>query len=183
MSKIKNIALIAFILPLLTGCGDNISSLNAADFTVSDGTNTVILDSDFSEFIPPIPEKQSENNYVGEEYSGDFVYKVFRHGYPDYALYVSNTNYNMKNRSFDEYYITQITFNNSNYQTARGIYIGSDADDVIKAYGNNGKHTKEDENSLVYQLDDKNIIFYMNEENTVESIILSIVTNEQAEQP
>jgi hypothetical protein len=154
--------------------------LDDSDFIVSDGANDIVLDSIFSKFNPEKPEKQIENNYVGEEYVGDYAYKIFTHEYPDYDLYVSNLEYNIKNRNFDEYYITQITLTNSNYKTARGTAIGSRLTDIYKVYGYHEICTKEEaQDYITYQLNQKEITFFLSKDKKVIRIILCVNKDNQ----
>ncbi len=100
----------------------NIKPMNEDDFIVSDGNNIINLDFPFKNFKINKKEKTIENNYVGETYLGEYIYKTYFHEYDDFDLYVSNLNYNVKNRNFDEYYITQITLKSSNFKTTRNQY-------------------------------------------------------------
>lgn len=112
---------------------EGIKPIDVSDFILSDGSNSIELDSLYDDFKTNELEEKVENNYVGEIYTEEYVYKVFSHTYTDFDLYTSNSNYNLKNRDFDEYHITQITLKNSNYTTARGITIGSDLEDVYSS--------------------------------------------------
>lgn len=86
-----------------------------------------------------------------------------------------NTNYNLKNRNFDEYYITQITLKNSTFKTYRGITIGLKAEDIIKAYGQVEKSTENGETVLNYTLNDMEMSFTIDENQKVKNVVLSIV--------
>ncbi len=154
---------------------ENIKPLEESDFEVVQGENIIKLDSPYAEFKFDKPEEQLDNNYVGETYSGEFIYKTYFHLFEDFELYVSNANYNIKNRNFDEYYITQIVLKNSNFATGRGIAIGSDAVDIENKYGSAEKSTIDGKINLTYRLGDKEISFIIGDNQKVESIVLNII--------
>jgi hypothetical protein len=115
-----------------------IEPLNASDFIVSDGTNKITLDSLYDNFTTTEKEintHASENNYVGEIYVGDSIYKVFSHTYKNFTIYTSNLNYDYRKADFDTYYITQIDITGGDYSTARGIKLGDTKEDIYEAYG------------------------------------------------
>lgn len=154
-----------------------IKILEEKDFTVTDGKDSISLDTSYKNFKIDKEEKKLDNNYVGEYVSGEYTYKNFVHEYEDFSIYVSNINYNFKNRNFDEYYITQITLKNSNFKTFRGIAIGSNIEDIQKLYGNGEKSIVDGITFLNYRLNDKELSFILDkEQKKVEGIILSIVT-------
>lgn len=91
--------------------------------------------TEFKELKLDKPEKKVENNYVGESVSGDFVYKYYMHQYDDFDLYVSNANYNLKGKKFDNRYVSQITLKNkSDFRTARGIVVGAALKEILDNY-------------------------------------------------
>jgi len=148
--------------------------LEIEDFFVSDGKNTIILDFPYIDFDIDMIEEEIENSYVGELYAGEFAYKVFFHKYADFDLYTSNTNYNTKNRGFDEYYITQISLKTPVYKTYRGIAIGASAEDLINTYGS-GKELSDGENMvIVYSLKDMEMQFTVND-NTINGIDFVVI--------
>lgn len=156
----------------------DIKPLELLDFSVSDTKNSIRLDSPYKEFKIDKPEEKLENNYVGETYSGEFVYKTYMHKYADFDLYVSNANYNLKNRNFDEYYITQITLKNSTFKTYRGISIGSKVEDINKAYGPGEKSTVDGKNVLIYTLNDMEMSFTIDENQKVQDVVLRIIVKD-----
>ena len=131
--------------------------LEAKDFSVSDGKTKIVLDSPFMDFKTDLPEE--ETSYVGEEYSGGFVYKVYQHAYADFDLYTSNRNYNLKGRSFDDYYISQITLKTPKFKTDRGISAGAYAEDLIKAYGPGEESNNDGTIGLLYTFGDMKLQF------------------------
>lgn len=157
----------------------DIKPLDVFDFIVTDTKNNIILDSPYKEFKIDRPEKELENNYVGEIYSGEFVYKTYIHMFADFDLYVSNSNYNYKNRNFDEFYITQITLKNSNFKTSRGISIGSKAEDIINIYGLGEKSNVDGKDVLIYTLNDMEMSFTIDENQKVQDIVLRIVVQDE----
>ena len=157
-----------------TGITGNIP-VGESDFIVTDGTNSIRLDLPYKEFTFHIPEVEFDNNYVGEIYSGEYVYKVFKHEYPDFIIFTSNLNYNLKNRSFDEYYITQITIKNSNIKTSRGIAIGSKIEEVFSAYGYVEKSNDNGEEELRYIYRDLKLSFIIDENQNVKEIFLTVL--------
>lgn len=152
-----------------------VNPLEEKDFSIHDTKNNVILDSSYKEFKIEKPEELQDNNYVGEIYSGEIVYKVYIHKYADFNLYVSNSNYNLKNRNFDEYYITQITLKNSNFKTYRGITIGSNVEDIVKSYGSVKESIEDDNTVLIYTLNDMKMSFTIDGNQKVQDVVLSIV--------
>lgn len=156
----------------------DIKPLEPLDFSVSDTKNSIRLDSPYKEFKIDEPEEKLDNNYVGETYSGEFVYKTYMHQYADFDLYVSNSNYNLKDRNFDEYYITQITLKDSTFKTYRDITIGSKAEDIEKAYGPGEKSTVDGNTVISYTLNDMEISFTIDENQTVQDVVLRIVVND-----
>mgnify|MGYP000374151991 CR=1 FL=1 len=157
---------------------DDIKPLEASDFSVSDAKNSINLDSPYKDFKIDLQEEELDNNYVGETYSGDFVYKTYIHSYADFDIYVSNTNYNIKNRNFDEYYITQIVLKNSNFKTYRGITVGSRAEDVIRTYGQGDISTEDGKTVLIYKLNDMEMSFTVDENQRVQDVVLRIITED-----
>ncbi len=152
---------------------NSIQPLDASDFLVRDSIDSVILDYPYDDFIFSKPELIIENNYVGEDYVGEYIYKNYMHEYEDLMIFTSNRNYNLKNRDFNEYYITQITLKNSTFTTPRGITIGSSMDEVIKAYGI-GIESMEDEAVLYYIFNDMQIKFKFNNNQIVNYLVLYI---------
>ena len=177
----KVIPVLTFLILLVPayalGTTHDAESLKTEDFSVSDGKTAIILDSPFGDFKTDLPEEETGNNYVGEEYSGSFAYKVYQHSYADFDLYTSNRNFNLKGRNFDDYYIAQITLKSSNFKTYRGIAIGSDAEDVIKAYGP-GEETNDDGMiSLLYSFEDMRLEFFILNQR-VQNITVYIATTD-----
>ena len=141
------------------GAADDFKPLKAEDFSVSDGKTAIVLDSPFEDFKTDSPEEEIGNNYVGEEYSGGFAYKVYMHVYAGFDLYTSNRNYNLKGRNFDDYYIAQITLKSPDFRTHRGIAIGSGVEELIRAYGP-GEETNDDGViGMVYTFEDMKLEF------------------------
>jgi len=156
----------------------DIKPLEALDFSVSDTKNRISLDFPYKEFKIDKPEEKIDNNYVGETYSGEFVYKIYMHKYADFDLIVSNANYNLKNRNFDEYYITQIILKNSTFKTYRGIPIGSKVEDINKAYGQGEKSTADGKTVLNYTLNDMEMSFIIDENQKVQDVVLRIIVKD-----
>ena len=152
----------------------DIEPIKASDFIVSDGIDNIKLDSPFKDFKYHKPEEKIDNNYVGETTSGEYTYKTYMHKYPDFDLYVSNLNYNLKNRNFDEYYITQITLNNSNFKTARGIAIGSKLENVNNIYGSGEMSNSDGIVDISYGFEDMELLFEIDKNQNVKEIVLMI---------
>jgi hypothetical protein len=155
-----------------------VEPLEESDFAVVQGENKIILDYPYADFKYNEPEEPQDNNYVGAIYSGEYVYKTYLHIFQDFNLYVSNANYNLKGRNFDSYYITQIALKNSSFSTIRGIYIGSDAEEVERAYGPAEVSTIDGKTNLNYRLNDKGMSFVIGEDQKVEGIDLYIIVEE-----
>jgi len=148
--------------------------LGTQDFSVSDGKNTIVLDSPVMDLKIDLPKK--ETTYVGEVYSGDFVYKVHQHAYADFDLFASNANYNLKGRNFDDYHISQITLKSPNFKTFRGIAIGSAVEDLIRAYGPGEKFNRDGAVGLRYTFGDMNLEFGIKNQR-VQGITASVAVN------
>ena len=131
--------------------------LEAQDFSVSDGKTTIVLESPFMDFETDLPEE--EHYYVGEEFTGGFVYKAYHRVYADFHLYTSNRYYNLKDRNFDDYYISQITLQTPSFKTNRGLAVGSDVEEVIKAYGPGEESNEDGATGLLYTFGDMNLQF------------------------
>lgn len=160
-------------------CNDKekIKQLDEKDFIVTDGTDTISLDMPYKNFKTNKQEINQDNNYVGDVSSGEYIYKYYFHKFNDFVIYNSNANYNLKNRKIDEFYITQITLNNSNFKTARGISIGQNLTDVVNAYGD-GEQTKDNNIiTLLYQYKDMQLSFAINQENKITGIILNVTVS------
>ena len=151
-----------------------IKPLLMEDFTVTDGINSIVLDSLFDEFKTDEIEIKHDNNYVGEIYAGDFTYKVFFHEYANFDLYTSNTNYNLKNRNFDEYHITQITLKSQKYKTNRGLTVGSDIEEIYELYGPGEVKDRDDKTELCYTMNDMELSFIIGNDKKVETNILTV---------
>ncbi|WP_040950090.1 hypothetical protein [Gorillibacterium massiliense] len=150
-----------------------IASLDLKDFAVTDGKTTILLDTPFKDFQTSEAETPLDNNYVGETTSGDSVYKNYMHEYADFDLYTSNADYDTKNRSFDEYFITQISLKTAAFKTARGISVGVNLDDIVRLYGSGNKVESEGSTSVVYRLNDMQLSFDMDDAQRVQSITLN----------
>lgn len=150
----------------------DIAELSDNDFYITDNIDIIMLGAKHSDFVTQ--KEEISNSYVGEKRSeNNIIYKYYQHSYDDFDLYTSNINYDIKNRNFDEYYISQLTIKTANVKTARGIIIGDSNDDVLERYGLS-KINSDDNSSLTYQLDEKNLTFMFNANNEVKSIRLSI---------
>lgn len=156
----------------------NSKSIQLSDFAITNGKSLIKLDSPFKGFKINIPEEKVVNNYIGETYAGDFVYKTYLHQYKDVDLYVSNANYNLKRRTFDEYYITQITVKKNIFKTPRNITIGAKGEDVYRAYGNAKKIIQNGKTALSYTKKDMEISFVIGQKGKVEELILRIVVKD-----
>jgi len=158
--------------------GEITKTLEVIDFSVSDGMNTIQLDSSYENFRIEKTEKILDNNYVGNIFAGDFNYKYYIHEFEDFNLYTSNANYNLKDRNFDEYYITQITLLNSSFKTQRGIAIGSNIDDIINAYGNKYSLDSDDKAVIFYSLNDMRLVFTIDENQKVQELTMFIFVDD-----
>lgn len=164
------------VICLLASACRTVAPLTAKDFSVSDGVDTITLDAPYDGFKVSRTEEPMENNYVGERFSGKSVYKYFVHQYADFDLYTSNVNYNLKNRDFNEYHISQVTLKSSSLRTPRGAAIGSTAKEVADAYGRGDKSEFRGETVLNYKMDDMRISFYIDAQvQLVTGVILTIL--------
>lgn len=165
----------------VNGDDAEITQLAENDFIVTDGSNRIQLDTPFQELKINEEEETLDNNYVGEVYAGDYVYKTYFHNYPDFILYISNTNYNTKGRNFDDYYITQITLLNTNYATARGVTIGTSEDELYLAYGKGEKQENDGKEQVTYTYNDKKLIFELDLSSKVSNIYVTVLSEEKSE--
>ncbi|MTI47348.1 MAG: hypothetical protein FH761_05885 [Firmicutes bacterium] len=145
------------------------------DFIVTDGKNTIVLDTPYKDFEISKEEIELQNNYVGEIPIGDYVYKYYIHKFEDFNIYVSNAYYDRKNRDFNEYFISQINLENNNFKTARGISLDSTYDDIIELYGEGTKEYQEGSSFIIYRLDDKELSFEIDENRNIKNITLRVI--------
>ena len=153
---------------------NDIKPLEIEDFSVSDGKNDINLDYPYSDFKIGLIEKELDNNYVGEIFSGEYVYKYFCHEYEDFDLYTSNVNFNFKGRDFDEYFISQITLKTPAFKTYRGIGIGLSVEDLTNIYGSGEDLIEYGKTVLVYKLDDMEMKFIIDENKKIQNISLYV---------
>lgn len=177
--------------PRATGQGNKESTddvvvaqpLTEGDFAVTDneGKNHIYLDAPFSTFMTDKRENKVENNFVGFVNDGEYEYKYYIHKYDGFDIYVSNANYQKKGRSFDEYYISQITLKSSDFRTPRGITIGSKMDDVVKLYGQ-GQRVVGNNNTvtLTYRTRDMEIGFSFDQQQKVKEITINLAVGNRS---
>jgi hypothetical protein len=153
-------------------------ALNRDDFKISDGNDTIILDTPYKDLSirqSEIKTNNSINNFVGNQVSGGYTYKYYSHQYDDFTLYISNANYNLKNRNFDEMHITQITLKTNNFKTPRGVHLGSTVQDVVNQYREGMKSAEGADTIIDYKLNDMKLSFKIDNQQIVQGIILSIM--------
>ena len=161
-----------------------IKPLNESDFTVTDGVNTITLDSSYNNFETTETEintGDSEDNFVGEITVGEYNYKTYFHQFNDFKIYISNTNYPYKNDDQDTYYVTQIDLLSNKFITTRGVYVGAKIDEVLEMYGEGEKISDTDDQEenndqeLIYQFDNYVLSFIYNNEEVVDQISLYVL--------
>ena len=140
------------------------------DFSVTDGDDIIILDMMYKDSMIKKKEIKQDCNYVGEKFMGEYTYKYFYHAFDDFDLYTSNIYYNKKNRDFNEYYMSQINLKNNKFRTSRGASLDSTYNDIILLYGK-GIDTDD---SIIYQMNDKKLVFKFDKDKKVEDILLII---------
>ncbi|MCL1941746.1 MAG: hypothetical protein FWG09_07370 [Synergistaceae bacterium] len=178
MKKIFILALVAAFLASGAGIlGGGVAAfagaaLDAEDFTVNDGgVNYITLDSPFGSFTVEGME-ETDYSYVGNTFSGEFVYDHYCHEYKDFDLYASNMNYSFKSRGFDDYHITQITLKTPVFKTHRGIVVGSGAEDLMNAYGPGAEVIEGGDTEISYTFNDMKIEFTVGKNNIIQRISL-----------
>ncbi len=144
-------------------------SLEANDFSITDSAEVIWLDQPFD---GSVTEKQEwDSSYTGEIYEGDTGYKLYYHEYEDFELYTSNYHFDIKNRTFDEYFIWQITIKTSKYKTAGGVTVGDCMEEVEKVYGVGEKECMPDAGICeFYYSNGMAVCFVMDESGVVHSI-------------
>lgn len=153
--------------------------LKENDFAITDGINKISLYMAFGDLKLDKTEKKVENRYVGETLSGDYVYKSYMHEYDVFDLYVSNTNYNLKGRNFDDRYISQITLKGkSDFKTPRGITVGSTMKEVLSAYGQTAVKSVNGNDFIEYVFDDMGLNIYFDSNQTVSNIVINIIVKQ-----
>lgn len=155
-----------------------ISPLTHSDFSITDGDNIVKIDSAYDDFEVNLVEMDYENNYVGVKYNGDYAYKTYVHEYVDFILYTSNTNYNIKDRDFDSYYITQITLKTPEFKTLRGLGIGSSLDEIKNLYGEYLEEVVDGRLNAIYVLEDKKLSFVIDKSNIIVEVYLTVIVED-----
>lgn len=150
--------------------------LSVSDFMITDGKNIISLYTAFMDLKIDQKEHEVENNFVGENTVDGFIYKYFVHQYDDFDLFVSNANYNLKGKDFDDRYVSQITLKNkSDFKTLRGITIGSSLSDVVNAYGQVEIKNEEGNEFVDYQFEDMGLKFTIDTNKVVTGIIVDII--------
>lgn len=178
----KYITVMFVILAFISGCGKKPEPLDASDFILYNSTDTVTLESFYPEFYYSKPEIPMENNYVGEIYLGEYMYKVYQHDYEDFDLFTSNYKYDQRDGNMHNYYIMQITLKTEALQTSRGITVGSRLQDVTALYGDGIQEENRaymDVMDVIYEYDDRTIIFRVDGEQKVVQIVLSAFQEEE----
>lgn len=120
------------------------NKISKDDFFIYTTKGQVALDSSFETFYKSWGQYQ-ENQESEEHYfitTGSTPYKAFYRAYPDFNFITSNTNYEIKNRDFDDYRISTIKITNGRIITSRGPHIGSTRESVLNKYG----HPNEEKN-------------------------------------
>lgn len=148
--------------------------LQPSDFAVTDGENEVVLDMFYDDFAFSKPEIPMDTNFVGEVYAETGVYRYNMHAYEDLIIYTSNANYNLKDRSQYDYYISQISLKNEVFRTPRGITIGSSMEEVLQAYGMGKKYAKDGGYSILYSYNDSRLWFDIDQAGMVQDMGLNI---------
>lgn len=201
MKKIKYIVRLYFILIICTACAGNVTRaefksyeieetkdentnseksqetigfLQPSDFAVTDGQNEIVLDRLYGNMELDKPEITEEAIYVGEIYGKNGVYQYYVHEYEDLTIYISNANWNLKDRKADDYYTAQIELNNTVFRTFRGITIGSSMEDVIEAYGQGIKYVTDDGCVLNYTYNDLELYFTIDQSEVVQGVSMHI---------
>lgn len=158
----------------------NYKPLTENDFAITDGKNIISLYMVFGDLKLDKTEKKVENNFVGETLSGDYVYKYYMHQYDDFDLYVSNANYNLKGKNFDDRYISQITLKSkSAFKTPRGITVGSTMKEVLSAYGQASVKNENGNDFIKYESDDMGLNIYFDSNQTVSNIVINIIVKQK----
>ncbi len=137
----------------------NTGSLKASDFSITDGKETISLDSSFKNFKTSSEELAVDDHADGEVMFNNVTYKYFVYRYNDFNLYTSNAHYDLKKRNAEDQYISNIILKNQNYRTPRGVGIGSDLESIKQAYGEGRKTFRNDKACIVYQLNDMELAF------------------------
>lgn len=153
---------------------DKVIDLTQEDFSVSDGVDTIILDTLNAEMVLHRELITDETNpmyhFVGEIYDGDYVYKFWAFQYDGIRITVSNLDYEKKERKEYIYYISQIDVTDTTFSTSRGISVGASKKEVIEMYGKGELLIENDYICCVYTYEDKRILFKFDEENRVKEI-------------
>jgi len=157
---------------------ETIKPLEMEDFSVSDGENIISLDFPYIDFSMDLIEKEVDSNYVGEIFSGEYAYKFFCHEYDDFDLYISNINYDIKGRDFNEYFISQITLKTPAFKTKRGVEIGASAEDLAAIYGLGEELIEDGKTIAVYALNDMKIEFTIGENQKIQDISLCVFSED-----
>ena len=149
--------------------------LQEDDFTVTGGQDRITLDDPFREFKTAKKEKSFE--LVGWVAAGRENYKYIVHMYPGFQIVTSNENFGLKNRKFDDRYISVIMLGNgSDYKTARGLAVGSSMQEILDAYGNGYRQMVQHESGLVIEYGtDKVLRFFTDKEQKVTIITLLVI--------
>lgn len=151
--------------------------LESDEFFVVSKWGKIQLDSPYQDFYNLAGKEEVNSDSIGfmdDNFItvGSHTYKYFQHNFKNIDLISSNINYLSKKRDFDDYRITKLIINGEGFITGRGIHVGSDENDIKKAYGNPiGKNDL----SWKYFYKDMSIAFNLNKLNKVETIELSVI--------
>lgn len=156
---------------------NDIAELSDDDFIIRHDDGHIELGSKYEPNVINIEEQEfnfyGENNVVCTESTKDAYYRWYIHMYIDAYIYTSNAFYDTKNISFEKYFITEINVSSNNFKTNRNITIGNTYDEIIKKYGENYT-IKDNSNDIIYTLDDKTLMFYLDENNVLTNINMQI---------
>lgn len=150
-----------------------VAALTAEDFSVQVNGVTLTLGQVWNEDImmslppehlPPqaaSPDAQASEPETPDAQASDLetpdaqaAYRYFQHRYDALTLVASNENWQQKQRSPDDNYLSEITLINPTLATQRGVHVGMTIDEVERKYGPGEADERNGESWLNWQLDD-----------------------------
>lgn len=140
-----------------------VAALTAEDFSVQVNGVTLTLGQVWNEDImmslPPeqLPSQAASPDAVAsdaETPDAQAAYRYFQHRYEALTLVASNENWQQKQRSPDDNYLSEITLVNPTLATQRGVHVGMTIDEVERKYGPGEADERNGESWLNWQLDD-----------------------------
>lgn len=144
-----------------------VKTISDEDFSVWISSQEVLVGSDWNKYTIDLP------NIVISSAS-DTLYQSYCNNYGDFLINVTNEGYDLFEGNDYDFKITTITLKTDKYMTARGIYVGNTEQLVRERYGRAVSGSSGDCSLLIYSYNGKSIFFFINKDDLVEKIVISL---------